>query len=96
MKHHIAFKFLAIFLAALALTSAVAGAAGICILASGNLYDRTVEEYRDERMESTRREFAVNLIHRYASLNLGNLPESYLDEYHGFSWQYDTFVQDSY
>ena len=96
MKHHVAIKFLAVLLAALALTAAVAGAAGIGILTSCGLYDRTVEEYRDERMESTRREFAVNLIHRYASLNLGNLPESYLDEYHGFSWQYDTFVQDSY
>ena len=96
MKHHVAIKFLAVLLAALALTAAVAGAAGIGILTSCGLYDRTVEDYRDERMESTRREFAVNLIHRYASLNLGNLPESYLDEYHGFSWQYDTFVQDSY
>ena len=96
MKHHIAIKFLAVLLAALALTAAVASGAGIGILTSGNLYTRTVEELRDERMEATRREFAVNLIHRYASLNLGNLPESYLNEYHGFSWQYDTFVHDSY
>ena len=96
MKHHITIKFLAVLLAALTLTVAVAGAAGIFVLTTCGLYDRTVEDYRDERMETTRREFAVNLIHRYASLNLGNLPESYLDEYHGFSWQYDTFVQDSY
>ena len=96
MKHHISIKFLAVLLAALALTAAVASAGGIGILTAGNLYDQTVEELRDERMEATRREFAVNLIHRYASLNLGNLPESYLDDYHGFSWQYDTFTRDSY
>ena len=96
MKHHIAIKFLAVLLATLALSAAVASAVGIGILTTQGLYDRTVEEYRDERMEATRRDFAVNLIHRYASLNLGNLPESYLDEYHGFSWQYNTFVQDSY
>ncbi len=91
MKNHIAIKFLAILLAALSLLTAVGSAVGILVLTTAGLYDRTVAQMREEEMEAVRRDYAVNLVHRYASLNLGNLPEQYLDDYYGFLWQYDTF-----
>lgn len=91
MKYHISVKFIAIFLASLALLSVLGSAAGIICLTSANLYSQSVDELYDEQMESIRRTFAVNLAHRYASLTLGNCPESYLDQYFGNNWLYDTF-----
>ena len=96
MKYHICVKFLAIFLAALTLFAAVGSAVGIVCLASANLYNESVDELYEEEMSFTRRNFAVNLAHRYASLNLGGCPQPYLDEYYGYSWLYDTFQYGSY
>lgn len=91
MKYHIVVKFFAVFLAALTLLTALGSAIGIICLASGNLYEKSVDELYEEQMSSTRRSFAVNLAHRYASLVLGGCPEAYLDEYYGYAWMYDTF-----
>jgi len=96
MKHHIAVKFIAVLLAALSLFFAIASGAGIVVLAAGDLYENSVDDLYEENMASTRRHFAVNLVHRYASLNLGNLPEDYLNQYFGTHWQYDTFQYGSY
>ena len=96
MKHHIAIKFLAILLATLSLFSAIGSALGIFCLAETELYESSFDQVYEERMASTRRNFAVNLAHRYASLNLGGLPERYLMEYHGASWLFDTFEFDKY
>ena len=81
MRNHIAFKFLAVFLAALSLFAALGSGIGIFVFTAAGLYEESVEELYEENMESTRRHFAVNLAHRYASLELGNLPEEYLDRY---------------
>ena len=96
MKHSIPMKFLAVFLASLALFSALASGTGILVLTAGDLYENSVEELYEENMASTRRNFAVNLVHRYASLNLGKLPEDYLNQYFGTHWQYDTFQYGTY
>ncbi len=92
MRNHIAVKFVAIALAALALLTAVSSAAGVICLTSLDLYDRSVAEYQEEQYEGQRREFAVNLAHRYASLRLGGLPEAFLEEYYGSYWYYNTFT----
>ncbi len=91
MRNHIAIKFIAVALAALALLTAVGSAVGIVCLTALDLYDQSVEQLREEQMADQRQEFAVNLAHRYASLHLGGLPEAYLNEYFGFQWYYDTF-----
>lgn len=96
MKYSIVTKFLAIVLAAVALLTVAGSAAGIIVLASGELYERSVEDLREEQAESIRREFAVNQIHRYASLHLGNLPESYLQSIFGNQWYYTPFTYDTY
>ena len=91
MKHHVAVKFIAIILAALALLGAVASAAGIIVLMGSNLYNESVDDLYEQQTSSERRNFAVNLAHRYASLNLGGCPEEYLHSYYGSEWLYDTF-----
>ena len=92
MRHHISVKFIAILLAALSLFAAVGSAVCVIGLASYDLYDNSVEELYEEQMSSTRRNFAVNLAHRYASTHLGNCPESFLDEYYGGEWLFNTFT----
>ena len=96
MRNHIAIKFVAIFLAALSLFVAVGSGAGIIALTASDLYNNSVDSLYDEQMASTRRTFAVNLAHRYASTHLGNCSESYLDTYYGTQWYFDTFVWDHF
>ena len=96
MRNHIAIKFVAIFLAALSLFVAVGSGAGIIALTASDLYNNSVDSLYDEQMASTRRDFAVNLAHRYASTHLGNCSESYLDTYYGTQWYFDTFVWDHF
>ena len=91
MRHSIAVKFIALCLAALCLLAAVGSGTGILFLAVEDLYEKPFDDYYSDAMYSTRQEFAVQLIHRYVSLNLGNLPEEYLNEYRGIEWMYDTF-----
>ena len=91
MRHSIAVKFIALCLAALSLLVCVGSAAGIIGLAAMDLYEDSVEERYNESMHSIRQNFAVNLAHRYASLNLGKLPDQYLNDYYGLNWMYNTF-----
>ena len=91
MKHHIGFKFLAILLATFTLLVAIGSTVGIVYLVRYNMYQKSFDQVYEEQMAGTRRDFAVNLAHRYASLNLGGCPQPYLDEYYGYSWLYDTF-----
>ena len=96
MAHSIPVKFIALCLAALSLLGVFASAAGIVGLTAMDLYDNSVEELYSESMQSTRQNFAVNLAHRYASLQLGKLPEAYLNEYYGLNWMYNTFQYGHY
>ena len=96
MRHSIPLKFIALCLAALSLLAVLGSAAGIVGLAAMDLYDNSFDEYYERFLESERQEFAANLVHRYASLNLGQLPEQYLNEYHGNGWLYNTFRYGSY
>ena len=91
MRHSIAVKFIALCLAALSLLALLGSAAGIVGLAAMDLYDNSYDEYYNDSMHATRQDYAVNLVHRYVSLNLGNLPEQYLNEYYGVNWMYNTF-----
>ena len=91
MRHSIAVKFIALCLAALSLLAVIFSAAGIVGLAAMDLYENSFEVYYNESMHATRQEFAVNLVHRYASLNLGDLPDQYLNDYYGLNWMYNTF-----
>ena len=96
MKHHIAVKFIAVFLATLSLFAAAASAIGVISLASLDLYEDSVDKLYEENMAAVRREFSVNLVHRYATLELGNIPENYLQAYHNTQVLYTTFEYDQY
>ena len=96
MRHSIAIKFVAIFLAALSLFAAVGSGAGIVALTASDLYNNSVDSIYNEQMANTRRTFAVNLAHRYASMHLGNCSESYMNAYYGTDWLFNTFVWDHF
>ena len=96
MRHSIAVKFIALCLAALSLLALLGSAAGIVGLAASDLYDNSYDEYYNDSMHATRQDYAVNLVHRYVSLNLGHLPEQYLNEYYGINWMYNTFRYGSF
>lgn len=96
MKNHVAVKFIAVMLAALSLLGVVSSTVGIVALTGMDLYTQSVAQLREQQLESKRREFAVQLAHRYASLELGQLPEDYLDSYWGNAWYYDTFNYGSF
>ena len=91
MRNSIVMKFLALCLAALCLLSVLGSAGCIIFMAAEDLYDESVDEYYNNAMHNTRQNYAVNLVHRYASLNLGRLPEQYLNDYYGQYWMYNTF-----
>ena len=96
MKHHIGIKFLAILLATLTLLMAIGSTVGIVYLVRYNMYQKSFDQVYEEEMAGTRRDFAVNLAHRYASLELGGLSEQYLLSYRGSDWLYDTFEPGKY
>ncbi len=96
MRHHIAVKFIAVFLAALSLFAAAASAIGVIGLASLNLYEDSVDKLYEEEMAGTRRQFAVDLIHRYATLELGNIPKNYMHTYYDTQRLYSTFENGQY
>ena len=96
MKHHIGIKFLAILLATLTLLTAIGSIVGIVYLVRYNMYQKSFDQVYEEEMAGTRRDFAVNLAHRYASLELGGLSEQYLLSYRGSEWLYDTFEAGKY
>ena len=58
MKNSILFKFLAILLCAASLTGIVGGTAGALVLAEGDLYNKTVDQVIDQRLQDTAFVFA--------------------------------------
>ena len=84
MKHHIAVKFLAVLLCALTLMGAVGSAVGIFVMTELDLYAKTVDQLREERLTGSAEAFASNAAAHYASETLGGCPEGFLDEYFGY------------
>ena len=48
MKNNLAFKFIAVILCAASLMGAIGGITGVAVLASGDLYNKTVEQVQQE------------------------------------------------
>ena len=91
MKYHWSTKLTAFIIATVFLLAAVSSGIGIGCLAMTGLYSQSVEEVYDQHIKSEAHQFAVNLAHRYASLELGGIPEMYLDQYYGDWWLYNSF-----
>ena len=75
MKNHIVFKFLAIALCALALTTALTGGLGILCLAAVNVSeDNTVQSMYQQEIANRLEQLTDNIVSRYASETLGKCP----------------------
>ncbi len=81
MKNSIVIKFLAILLCAASLLGILGGAAGALVLAEGDLYNRTVDEMLDERLQVSAAAFAEQTALAYASRELGGCPEDMARRY---------------
>ena len=93
MKYHWTTKLGAFIIATVFLFAAVASGLGIACLAVTGLYSQSFDEVYDQNIANESHNFAVNLAHRYASLELGGLPEIYLNEYYGDYWLYNSFQE---
>ncbi len=83
MKHHIAFKFLAIVLAACCLLVCIASGMLIAVLVHVGLYGNSVEELQQRRMREVLDSVAEQVAARYAAANLSNCPAQFIDHYYG-------------
>ena len=87
MRNNIIFKFIAVLLCAAALLGTVGSAAGILVLTEGDLYNRSVEEMREDELQIHGQMFAQEAALHYASTVLGGIPEEvWEDQYGSFAW----------
>ena len=96
MKYHWSTKLTAFIIATVFLLAAVSSGIGIACLAVTGLYSQTLEEVIDQHITNQTHSFAVNLAHRYASMELGGIPEIYLEQYYGDWWLYNSFKPDTW
>ena len=75
MKNNIVFKFIAIILCAASLLGAIGSIAGVVVLTEGDLYSKTTEQVKQERIEDYARNYAHVLAREYSSTVLGGSPE---------------------
>ena len=91
MKYHWTTKLGAFLIATVFLVAAVSSGIGIACLAVTGLYSQSIEEVIDQNIADETHSFAVNLAHRYASMELGGIPKIYLEQYYDDWWFYNTF-----
>ena len=96
MKYHWTTKLGAFLIATVFLVAAVSSGIGIACLAVTGLYAQSIEEVIDQNIANETHSFAVNLAHRYASTELGGIPQIYLDQYYDDWWFYNTFKPDTW
>ena len=96
MKYHWTTKLGAFLIATVFLVAAVSSAIGIACLAATGLYSQSIEAVIDQNIANETHSFAVNLAHRYASTELGGIPQIYLDQYYDDWWFYNTFKPDTW
>ena len=81
MKHHIAVKFLAVVLCALALLVCIGSAVGVILIAEGGLYANSVAQLQQQAMEEDLEALSRNLAKRCAAEHLSNCTQAFLDIY---------------
>ena len=84
MKNHIAVKFIAVLLCAASLLGAVGSGMGVFLMTEMDLYDKTVDQVYEERIESDGRNLANKVAMHYTSTVLGGTPADMLEEYFGY------------
>ena len=97
MRNNIIFKFIAVLLCAAALLGAVGSAAGIIALTEADLYNRSVEEMREDELQIHGQMLAQQVALHYASTVLGGIPEQvWEDQYGTFTWPNYFFKMNRY
>ena len=94
MKHHIIFKFLAVFLCAASLLGAVGSGLGLFAMTELGLREKTLEEAYQDSQYSTAEALANELAVRYASRELGGADDGLINQYYGSHWMNSTFDWD--
>ena len=93
MKHSIILKSIAIVLAAVALVAAVGGAMGLIGLADAGLYNKSVTELRQERLNEMVYSVAVSLVREYIGENLSGMTENALKNSSFFNeYEYNYYI----
>ncbi len=80
MRNNLVFKFIAILLCAASLLGMVGSVGGILVLTEGDLYNKTVEQVRQENLEQLTRSQASALALMYSSTTLGGAPEELVEQ----------------
>lgn len=88
MKHNVVFKFIAVLLCAASLLGAVASGFAVVVLTENGLYDRTVEQARQEDLRIRSLEVAQEVAQLYSAQNLGSCPPELLEEYYRITTYY--------
>ena len=96
MKHHIIFKFIAVFLCAASLMGAAGGVLGIALLTSNGLYDVSVEEMVGAQISQDSADLADWLAKNYASTELGGASEALVQSRYGNHWFTTQYNPDYY
>ena len=81
MRYSPLFKLLALLLCAASLLGIAASGLGIFAMAECGLYNRSVEEYIDEKIRIQGESLAHSIAGRYASTELGGIPEQMAREW---------------
>ena len=86
MRNHIAFKCIAVLLCAVSLLGSIGSGLGILALTEMGLYSKTMDQFLDERIQGEGSYLARNIATRYASMELGGIPEDIaFNALHAFS-----------
>lgn len=95
MKNHIAFKFIAIVLCAAMLALSLGCGAAVAVLADNGLFDRSIEQMRQDRLDSACWDMAYYIASDYVLENLSNCPEEVLAMTGAYS-ERDQFLYSGY
>ncbi len=96
MKNHIAIKFIAILLCTLTLLGCISSAAGLLIMTEADLYNKTVDQVREDLIWSNGEYFAREASLNYASQTLGGCSEAMVTQHFGSYWVQDFFRPGAY
>lgn len=92
MKNHALFKLLAILLCTLSLFGTVTAIAGVVTFAEGDLYNKTVDQMLENRLQSDGTVYADYLAKQYASEHLGGVPSALVEGHFGHSnWFFENY-----
>ena len=96
MKNHIIFKFIAILLCAVSLLGALGSAAGILVLTQGDLYNKTVDQFLEEKIQTDGQQYAHTIAWKYASRTLGGCPEIMVENHSDDYWFHSSYNSGAY